>query len=599
MNKLRVLAAFLVAVTFLSACNLPSWQTYTNSAYGFALQYPSGGTLQPGDTAVSARIQLPITAGTNLAEKYLDISVQDGAASCESPQASGYAPGTLTPTSLTINGLTWVKENASEGAAGSMYDWTAYSTQSGSICVSLTFVLHSHNPGVYTTPPPTFNYSSESSVFILIVNTFHWLTSAAVTPTVVTCATASLQAPALLAPADGSVITILEPTLSWQYPDPACTPQGYRIDLSTDPTFADTSLSGGTGNPSTSWGPGHALADCTTYFWKVAGINDTTLGPASGVFTFRTNASGTCAPEATATVSGILWFDQCSVALDASPVPSPLPAGCVVDSYGVDADGIHQPSEPFMTGITVNLGPGDCPSGGPLSTVTDGSGAYAFTGLTPGKYCLNVNAASFLGPGGTGHWTLIPSGHEGNTYRSILVGAGEVLSGQDFAWYQFTGGPTPTPTAVGPTFTPTAVGPTFTPTAVGPTFTPTAVGMSFVPKVTPLNFPYIRSCNPTGQIDFSVMVSGPGGIRGLLLFLRLKNDATGAETPWNEGFSMDSQGNGNFHKALMLSQIPGLANLGRSSGKFWLEYQFVATGAGGGSLGRSPVYSDVSMPACK
>ena len=291
------------------------------------------------------------------------------------------------------------------------------------------------------------------------------------------CATDSLKAPALLHPEDGSEVHELDPSLIWQYLDP-CVPQGYRVDLSTDPSFTDTSLSGGTGNPSTRWGPGHPLADCTTYFWRTAPINGTTLGPFSNVFTFHTNVTGSCAPEATASVSGVLWYDQCPVPLDTSPAPSPMPEGCVVDLYGVDADAIHQPGEPFMTGITVNIGPGDCPSGGPFSGVTDGSGAYTISGLAPGKYCINVNAASFVGPGGTGHWTMFPSGHEGNTYRPALLGAGQVLTGQDFAWYQFAGGPTPTPI---PSDTPTQI-PTFTPTLI-PSDTPTAVELSFIPNI--------------------------------------------------------------------------------------------------------------------
>ena len=77
------------------------------------------------------------------------------------------------------------------------------------------------------------------------------------------------MAPALVDPADGSEVGTLDPVLSWIYPD-TCVPEGYRIDLSVDPTFADTSLSGGTGNPSTSWMPGDSLTDCTTYFWRVA-----------------------------------------------------------------------------------------------------------------------------------------------------------------------------------------------------------------------------------------------------------------------------------------------------------------------------------------
>ncbi len=268
------------------------------------------------------------------------------------------------------------------------------------------------------------------------------------------CATAALHAPIPDYPDHGVAQDILRPLLTWHYPDP-CLPEGYRIDISADPSFADTSLSGGTGNPSMTWMPAQELTNCSVYFWRVAAINGTTLGPYSEVAFFQTDDWGDCDPLPHATVRGSLWFDQCSVPLDASPVPDPLPAGCVLDSYGVDADGIHQPGEPDMLNITVNMGPGDCPAGGPMSTITNINGIYTFSNLEPGKYCLNVDAASFLGPGGTGHWTVIPSGHEGNTYRSIIVTAGQLLNGQDFAWYQFTGGPTPTPTpAQGLSFTP-------------------------------------------------------------------------------------------------------------------------------------------------
>ena len=284
------------------------------------------------------------------------------------------------------------------------------------------------------------------------------------------CATASLHAPALILPGDAEVIDTLSPMLLWDYPDP-CLPQGYRVDLSTDPTFADTSLSGGTGNPGVFWGPGTDLADCTTYYWRIAPINDTTLGPFSEVNFFSTDQTHSCAPQANATIQGALWYDQCPLPLDTNPVPNPLPFGCALDAYGVDADGIRQPGEKPMFGITVNLGPGDCPAGGPLSAVTDVNGHYSFNNLTPGKYCINVNAASFVGPAGTGHWSLIPSGHEGNTYRAVMLAPGEMLSSQDFAWYQYSG-PTPTPVA---SLTPT-------PTEVVSS-TPTPAGFVFVPGI--------------------------------------------------------------------------------------------------------------------
>jgi hypothetical protein len=107
------------------------------------------------------------------------------------------------------------------------------------------------------------------------------------------CATSALAAPTLHDPFNGEMVNTLMPMLIWDYPDP-CVPQGYRIDLSTDSTFTDTSLSGGTGNPSTRWFPGEDLTDCSTYYWRVAPINGTTLGPFSITRNFMVNVSGAC-----------------------------------------------------------------------------------------------------------------------------------------------------------------------------------------------------------------------------------------------------------------------------------------------------------------
>ncbi len=194
MKKLLFVFSIFITSSVLTACNLPTkppvlkspplpWLTYTNNAYNFQLQYPYAGSIVSGATDTSIRIQLPIIQGTNLVEKYLDINVQDGNATCQSPEAAGYAYGFITPVNLTINGLAWVEESSGEGAAGSMYDWTAYSTVNGSICVNLTFVLHSHNPMDFYTVPPTYNQTVESSVFIQIVDTFKWLSGGATTPT--------------------------------------------------------------------------------------------------------------------------------------------------------------------------------------------------------------------------------------------------------------------------------------------------------------------------------------------------------------------------------------------------------------------------------
>lgn len=127
------------------------------------------------------------------------------------------------------------------------------------------------------------------------------------------CPTESLVAPVLAAPAQMTTINTVQPTLSWSYPG-NCHPEGYRIDLSVTADLSDTSLSGGTGNPSTSWGPGEDLSDCTQYYWRVAPINDVTLGPFSETRTFSVDVSGSCTPSGgTASIAGLVWHDLCAV----------------------------------------------------------------------------------------------------------------------------------------------------------------------------------------------------------------------------------------------------------------------------------------------
>jgi hypothetical protein len=84
----------------------------------------------------------------------------------------GYAPGSFQSLPATINGLSFVRESGQDAGAGNFYDWVAYSTLKGTNCISLSFVLHSTNPGNYPTPPPTFDMAAESAVFSTIMSTY-------------------------------------------------------------------------------------------------------------------------------------------------------------------------------------------------------------------------------------------------------------------------------------------------------------------------------------------------------------------------------------------------------------------------------------------
>jgi hypothetical protein len=146
------------------------WNTYQNNNYGFSFKFPPGSTAT-NQTNNGARILLPITAGTNLIEKYIDVAVVEGANPCKTANPGG--PVSTTET-VTINGIQFLKETGAGAGAGNLYEFVAYSSMSNNACATLSFVLHSANIGNYATPPPEFNKAAESAVFDLIIKTFDW-----------------------------------------------------------------------------------------------------------------------------------------------------------------------------------------------------------------------------------------------------------------------------------------------------------------------------------------------------------------------------------------------------------------------------------------
>jgi len=122
-----------------------------------------------------ARVDLPITAGTNLVEKYLEITASEGAPQCTSPEAQGFEPAAIPTQQVRLQSLGFIRQEGREGAAGNHYQWVAYSITRGDVCVSMGFVLHSTNPENYATPPPEFDPQKEAEIFDAIVATFRWV----------------------------------------------------------------------------------------------------------------------------------------------------------------------------------------------------------------------------------------------------------------------------------------------------------------------------------------------------------------------------------------------------------------------------------------
>ena len=143
---------------------------YKNTKYGFQFPLPTGASIA-SQTDNNGRVNLPFSSGTNLQEKYIQVDVVENANPCVSPVLGSQ----ISSQNVTINNISFAQQTSTEGAAGNIYDTVAYSTARNNACISLTFVLHSTNPGNYPTPPPVFDKNAESAVFTTIMNSFNWI----------------------------------------------------------------------------------------------------------------------------------------------------------------------------------------------------------------------------------------------------------------------------------------------------------------------------------------------------------------------------------------------------------------------------------------
>lgn len=167
-----VTATATLTPTATATSPVSNWNLYNNIKYSFKFNFPPGSSIASQSDNV-ARINLPVTAGTNLVEKYVEVNVVENATTCKSPASGGT---TATSQNVTINGIQFLQETGTGAAAGNQYDWNAYSTTQGVACISITFILHSANPGNFTTPPVVFDPAAESAVFTTIMSTFAWIT---------------------------------------------------------------------------------------------------------------------------------------------------------------------------------------------------------------------------------------------------------------------------------------------------------------------------------------------------------------------------------------------------------------------------------------
>ncbi len=151
-----------------SGSSTSGWSTFSDSADPFTIKFPQGSSVNFTDRMIT----LPITPGTNLNRKTLEIETSEaGSGDCLSSN-----PDPSTPVDVTFNEITFKKETGGDGGAGNFQKYVAYSVKdtSESTCVSLTFILSYSAAGNFDPPRPEFNEAAELAVFDTMMSTFTW-----------------------------------------------------------------------------------------------------------------------------------------------------------------------------------------------------------------------------------------------------------------------------------------------------------------------------------------------------------------------------------------------------------------------------------------
>ncbi|MBN2084131.1 MAG: CSLREA domain-containing protein [Anaerolineales bacterium] len=282
-----------------------------------------------------------------------------------------------------------------------------------------------------------------------------------------------------------------------------------------------------------------------------------------------------------ALISGKVWHDLCAVPEHGYP-PTP-PPGCSDpdgDGHHTDANGILEPGEPGLPGVTLRLKSGTCAAGSDLMTAVTGSeGEYSFPALAAGTYCVSANALGdgndlILIPGG---WSY-PAGDGALAQTEIVIGDGEVRPDIHFGWdFQFL------PAWTEPDTTPT----------------PTPATISFGKPTVSTDTLYFPAANTRAacgarEVQFQIGLSSTQGVANVLFFARLKEQSDGRIGAWSEGVSMTPIGNNQYVYTLQAEDLPEV----RTFTEAWLQYQYVALDKAGQVIVRSEVFWNITLLRC-
>ncbi|RMH33546.1 MAG: hypothetical protein D6694_15500 [Gammaproteobacteria bacterium] len=149
-----------------------NWTSWSDPEYQFEFMYPPGSTVLAQQKEPFLQINLPVTQKT--CYSFMEVFVSKNVEQCKSPYEM--LPGDFSQSLQTpINDINFLYQTSKQGAAGTFYEWEAYSTERDSVCISVNFTLASTSPMMFATPPAPCDEQKEREVFGLIISTLHWL----------------------------------------------------------------------------------------------------------------------------------------------------------------------------------------------------------------------------------------------------------------------------------------------------------------------------------------------------------------------------------------------------------------------------------------
>ena len=142
-----------------------SWITYHNEQHGFKFRHPQDAEITEQEDKV--RLDFTFAPATNLAEKYLEITIRDnGSEKCSNPLKTNI----IRDEVVNLGGLDLKKEIGQEDKTDSI----SYSISKGDHCIGLSFVLRAGESRSFSfdVTLPSYDLKEEVELFDKIMSTF-------------------------------------------------------------------------------------------------------------------------------------------------------------------------------------------------------------------------------------------------------------------------------------------------------------------------------------------------------------------------------------------------------------------------------------------